>query len=147
MEEGARGQRSIDDIWRELNARAAPPPRPVVRNAASTGIPGLGLPGVTTRTRILPSKAGGGGGGGGGAAAAPVPAPPPAPLLPEAAGVSAADLQSYVAGLQVGGPVGRATHGPAPPARGGGLLLAMPALCPDPWRLGAQRQGRQTSSR
>ncbi|GBF89235.1 hypothetical protein Rsub_02112 [Raphidocelis subcapitata] len=111
MEDGARGARTIDDLWRELNARAAPPPRPVVRNAATSGIAGLGLPGVTTHTRILPSKSGaggkagssgGGGGWGAGGAAQPAqpPAPPPVPLPPEAAGVSAADLQSYVVGLQ-----------------------------------------------
>lgn len=46
-------KKSVDDIWKELNAgsRAKPVPRSV-----STGIPGFGIPGVQTHTRMLPSR-------------------------------------------------------------------------------------------
>jgi hypothetical protein len=44
----AAHKKSVDEIWRELNAR--PPPR-----SSTTGIPGFGIPGVQTRTRILPN--------------------------------------------------------------------------------------------
>eukprot|EP00775_Hariotina_reticulata_P004966 gene4966-5207_t len=43
-------KKSVDEIWKELNAR--PPPR-----STTTGIPGFGIPGVQTHTRILPKTA------------------------------------------------------------------------------------------
>ncbi|KAF8068179.1 Dnaaf5 [Scenedesmus sp. PABB004] len=96
----AAPKKTVDEIWRELNARPLQPPR---SGAAATGIPGFGLPGVSTRTRVLPSKAHG---------AAPLPAADDAPLAarggprpapaydPAAAGVSAEEVQTYLAGLQ-----------------------------------------------
>jgi hypothetical protein len=124
MEPGGRAKRSIDDIWRELNA-----PRAGARGgaAAAAGVAGgFGIPGVTTQTRILPRNApapGGGGAGAGGSggaggaggacggaagSAAPPPLPPPQPVAPEVAGVSGGDLQAYLSGLQVGARRGRA---------------------------------------
>jgi hypothetical protein len=88
--------KSVDDIWKELNAKTAP-------RARSTGIPGFGIPGVASSARILPSK----------------PAVKPAadtaqpsttvdkPHVgchnqydPQQAGVSQQDLQAYVSSIQ-----------------------------------------------
>lgn len=103
--EGGRPKRSVEDVWRELNA-----PRPVVRNAATTGIPGFGIPGVTTKTRILPKKE-----TAGTAVVAAAHISPPAPASGAVvtaaayndagsaaahAGVTSTDLQSYLAGMQ-----------------------------------------------
>ncbi|KIY93745.1 hypothetical protein MNEG_14215, partial [Monoraphidium neglectum] len=107
--EGAKPKRSVEDVWRELNA-----PRPVVRSAAASGMATFGIPGVTTHTRILPrhpptgSAAAPGAQQGGDAGSNAVPTttappsePPSAPSCsPEQAGVSGAELQSYLAGMQ-----------------------------------------------
>lgn len=49
----ATKKKSVDEIWKELNAqtRAKAVPR-----STSTGIPGFGIPGVQTHTRVLPSR-------------------------------------------------------------------------------------------
>lgn len=44
----AAPKKSVDEIWKELNARTAPP------RSRTTGIPGFGIPGVQTHTRVLP---------------------------------------------------------------------------------------------
>lgn len=50
-------KKTVDEIWRELNSGAArAAARPVVPKSVTTGIPGFGIPGVQSRTRILPSK-------------------------------------------------------------------------------------------
>jgi hypothetical protein len=41
-------KKSVDEIWRELNAK------PAVPRSRTTGVQGFGIPGVTTHTRILP---------------------------------------------------------------------------------------------
>lgn len=43
-------KKSVDEIWKELNAR----PVAVVPRSTTTGIPGFGIPGVQTHTRVLP---------------------------------------------------------------------------------------------
>lgn len=52
MEPSTR-KKSVDEIWKELNSAAR---APAVPKSSTTGIPGFGIPGVQTRTRILPSK-------------------------------------------------------------------------------------------
>lgn len=46
-------KKSVDEIWKELNAKAR---AQAVPRSATSGIPGFGIPGVQTRTRVLPSK-------------------------------------------------------------------------------------------
>eukprot|EP00878_Enallax_costatus_P009185 GHUV01009602.1.p1 GENE.GHUV01009602.1~~GHUV01009602.1.p1 ORF type:complete len:225 (+),score=35.83 GHUV01009602.1:619-1293(+) len=91
-------KKSVDEIWKELNARTAPP------RSRTTGIAGFGIPGIQTHTRIVPREqptalqqqkhiAG------------DVSVDRDAPKLavaydPAAAGVSPEDLQQYVATLQ-----------------------------------------------
>lgn len=41
-------KKSVDEIWKELNARTAPP------RSRTTGVPGFGIPGVSTHTRLIP---------------------------------------------------------------------------------------------
>lgn len=46
-------KKSVDEIWKELNAKAR---AQAVPRSATSGIPGFGIPGVQTHTRVLPSK-------------------------------------------------------------------------------------------
>lgn len=46
-------KKSVDEIWKELNAKAR---AQAVPRSATSGIPGFGIPGVQTHTRMLPSK-------------------------------------------------------------------------------------------
>jgi hypothetical protein len=43
-------KKSVDEIWRELNAKPAFP------RSRTTGVAGFGIPGVTTHTRVLPKS-------------------------------------------------------------------------------------------
>lgn len=49
----ATKKKSVDEIWKELNAKSR---AQAVPRSATTGIPGFGIPGVQTHTRVLPSK-------------------------------------------------------------------------------------------
>jgi hypothetical protein len=49
----ATKKKSVDEIWKELNAKSR---AQAVPRSATTGIPGFGIPGVQTRTRVLPSR-------------------------------------------------------------------------------------------
>lgn len=40
-------KKSVDEIWRELNARSLAP------KSRSTGIPGFGIPGIQSQTRVI----------------------------------------------------------------------------------------------
>lgn len=46
-------KKSVDEIWKELNSAAR---GPAVPKSVTTGIPGFGIPGVQTHTRVLPSR-------------------------------------------------------------------------------------------
>lgn len=98
-------KKSVDEIWRELNAKTAPKSR-------TTGVTGFGLPGVTTHTRVVGGKAPAATAG---ASAARPGAPSPEDVVlrpdtqrrvaavqfdPAQAGVAAADLQAYIATMQ-----------------------------------------------
>ena len=99
-------KKSVDEIWRELNAR------PTAPRSRTTGVTGFGIPGITSQTRVVAGGGGGGGGGGGKdrQAAAPTPEdvaarsdtqqlrpPPPPPYDPAQAGE---ELQAYLATMQ-----------------------------------------------
>lgn len=104
----AAPKKSVDDIWRELNA-----PRPRTTHlGSSTGVAGFGIPGVSTRTRVLPPKQAAGSSALGAsthaadvavhqqAAAARAAAAAAAGYDPAAAGVSAEQLQAYLGSMQ-----------------------------------------------
>ena len=142
MDPGGRPKRSIDDIWRELNA-----PRPAARTAAAAavGIAGdFGIPGVTTKTRMLPKatpqptshssgvRAGLGAPEMAAAAAGGASGAALQPIVPEVAGVSGNDLQSYLAGMQVlGSAVGLGPRGWSLPLLTGSGA-ASDCRCPSP---------------
>ena len=91
-------KKSVDEIWKELNAKAAPKSKP-------GGFSGFGLPGVTTKTRILPRETPG--------FQSSAPSRPDhdvslqfdtqkqaAQYDPAEAGVSKEELHAYVSGIQ-----------------------------------------------
>lgn len=88
-------KKSVDEIWKELNARTAAP------RSRTTGIPGFGIPGVQTHTRVLPKQQTDITQHVAGDASVSRDVPRPAVAYdPAAAGVTQEQLQQYVSTLQ-----------------------------------------------
>jgi hypothetical protein len=95
-------KKSVDEIWRELNAK------PAVPRSRTTGVAGFGIPGVTTHTRILPKAQPSGaqhakhiaGDDATSSRDSHQPAAQSSSYDPAAAGVTQEQLQQYVSTLQ-----------------------------------------------